>query len=173
LGTAVVNADASGTAPPTWREVSVLAATCLTGFLTMHREIWTVVDPYLADICRRRMAQLLGAPDDAELVAECALALELPIPTSAEITDWPHSECFDAAARAALAFAEQMVIDVGGVNQAMVNELLAHMNPAACYKLVYATWLFEAALRARLVLDLHVAPETLGLVVAANAGAQA
>lgn len=72
---------------------------------------WKAVDPVLLDLCRLRIATLLGA-----------IATPLAVPAGDErvvdLARWPTAPAFDATERACLAFAEQFVIDVAGLDDA-------------------------------------------------------
>ena len=86
---------------------------------------WAAVDRDLLDLCRIRIAMLLGHPD--EIVAE-------PPPDGpdprlvAELASWPTSPLFDDVQRACLAFAEQFVIDVAGIDDACAFAVVDHLG---------------------------------------------
>ena len=98
------------------RQPDVLAA-----LTEAHEASWLVTDADLLDLCRVRIAMLLGfvaglaAPDlDAERIADLATG-----PTS------PH---FTSRERAGLAFAEQFVIDVASMDDATVAALVDELG---------------------------------------------
>jgi len=77
---------------------------------------WDAVDPVLLELCRLRVAMLLGC--EAELAARtpAAVAAGLDEETVAVLADWPRSVRFGPTERAGLAFTEQFVIDVAGMD---------------------------------------------------------
>ena len=85
--------------------------------------IWAGVDPVLLELCRLRMAKLMGAA--------VAQAERSPAAVTAGLTDhhvemlprWPDDPAFTDAHRAALAFTEQWVIDHHGITDAQVAAL--------------------------------------------------
>lgn len=86
---------------------------------------WEAVDADLLDLCRMRIAMLLGHPD--EVVA-------LPPPDgpdpaqTAALASWPTSPLFDDAQRACLAFTEQFVIDVANMDDACAFAVIDHLG---------------------------------------------
>ena len=85
--------------------------------------LWDRLDPLLLELCRLRMAKLLGAP--------VALAERSPRGVAAGLTEelvdrlpgWPHDPAFTEAQRSALAFTEQFVVDHHGVTDDQVAAL--------------------------------------------------
>ena len=56
----------------------------------------------------------------------------------AELSSWPTSPLFSARERACLALAEQFVIDVNGVTDRQVDDVLEHLSSGECYAYVNA-----------------------------------
>ena len=87
--------------------------------------IWDRLDPVLLELCRLRMAKLMGAT--------VALAERSPRAVAAGLTEdlvdrlpaWPADPAFTDAHRAALAFTEQHVIDHHGTTDEQVAALHA------------------------------------------------
>jgi alkylhydroperoxidase family enzyme len=111
-----------------------------------------LVDPVVLELCRLRVAQLLGcaselavryAPEGDETMSE-ELVGALP--------QWPTSDQFDARQRAALAFAEQFVIDPKGIRGPVRDELRAQFELPEVVALTEALALFDGFTRFRLVL---------------------
>lgn len=101
------------------RPWGVLAPEATAAFAAAVVRAWETVDPALADLCRCRIAMLLGdggpAPRAGLGTAHGAQVSELP--------RWPTSERFGPAERAALAFTEQFVIDVSGMSPSVLGPL--------------------------------------------------
>lgn len=86
---------------------------------------WDAVDPDLLDLCRMRIAMLLGHHDEA--VAQPPP--EGPDPALvAELASWPTSPRFDDTQRACLAFTEQFVIDVATMDDALAFAVVDHLG---------------------------------------------
>ncbi len=80
---------------------------------------WATVDPRLLELCRLRVAMLLGC--GPELQARTAAASDTVSDELVEhLGDWPRSPRFGPSDRACLAFTEQWVIDVAGMDDATV-----------------------------------------------------
>ena len=95
-----------------------------------HAAAWRVVDPVLLELCRLRIAMLLGC--EAELAARTPAAVErgLDEATVAELAQWPTSPRFGPRERACLALCEQFVMDVAGVTDELAADVSAHLGPA-------------------------------------------
>ncbi len=92
----------------------------LTHLTAAHSAAQTAIAPRLLELCRARMATLLGG--DAPTTDHT-----IPTETYAALAQWPSSDLFDATDRACLAFTEQFVIDVASLDDptaAAVREAL-------------------------------------------------
>jgi alkylhydroperoxidase family enzyme len=116
-----------------------------------------LVDPVVLDLCRLRVAELLGCA--SELGVRYAAAVEggLTKAMVADLARWPSSERFDDAQRAAIAFAEQFVIDPQGIKGPVRDTLREHFDLPAVVALTEALALFDGFIRFRLILDLDTA----------------
>jgi alkylhydroperoxidase family enzyme len=77
---------------------------------------WACVDPVLLELCRLRIAMLLGCADEKEVRTPIAVDGGLDDATVAVLARWPYDERFGRRERACLAFTEQFVIDVAGLD---------------------------------------------------------
>jgi len=135
----------------------------LIGALTgLQRRTWDLVDPVVLELCRIRMATLLGATADAALRSTQAAAAGLSEAQVAALPSWPSSPLFSEAQRAALALAEQFLIDCQGVTDAQVQAVTEHLGASQCFVLVNALWSMEAMQRTCLVLGIEPTLETIG-----------
>jgi alkylhydroperoxidase family enzyme len=116
----------------------------------LHREAWRVADPVLLELCRLRIAQLLGC--DAEQAARTpeALAAGLEEATVAELRAWPTSSRFGPRERAGLAFCEQFMIDVAGLDDHLAMALSDELGSVAFVDFVNALLIVEQRQRLRL-----------------------
>lgn len=124
----------------------VLAATpdVLAQLTAADEAAWEAADADLLDLCRMRIAMLLGTGDeqaaphlDPELVADLAA--------------WPTSPRFDATQRACLAFTEQWVIDVAGIDDATALAVVDHLGGEGFANFVHGLLVVEQRQRLRLV----------------------
>lgn len=111
-----------------------------------------VVDPALLELCRLRVATLVGSPAASLERRPEAAAAGFDEAKVAVLAAWPSDPSFSAAERAALAYAEQLVLDAQGVDDAQSAELVGLLGAPAVLVLTYACGLFETRQRAELVL---------------------
>lgn len=107
------------------------------------------VDPVLLELCRVRIAQLLGA--DA--------ATATPVPGSADaaakiaaLAAYPTSPLFSDHERTCLNYAEQYVIDVHSLTDADAEAVKRGMSDAEFVGFTVALGMFEGLTRFRLIL---------------------
>lgn len=112
-----------------------------------------LVDPVVLELCRVRIAQLHGDAAEAArrtpegLAAGCGGELFEALPR------WPADPAFTAVQRAALAVAEQFVVDAHGVTDEQVAELVDHLGAGATVAFTAAVGLFDGFTRFRRVLQ--------------------
>ena len=103
-------------------------------------------DARVLDLCRLRMATLLGMSPPSPKVAS---ADEV-----AELAQWPTSPRFDERDRAALAFAEQWLIDASEVTDADAARVREHYTDPEVAAFTMGIAVCEALLRTELTLGL-------------------
>jgi alkylhydroperoxidase family enzyme len=111
-----------------------------------------VVDPIVLELCRLRIAQLLGASEESSRRTPAALAAGLDEQMVSELQQWPTSDRFDARLRSCLGYAEQVLVDAQGVTDEQAAAVVASVGDAGLLVLSYACGFFETNARARLVL---------------------
>jgi AhpD family alkylhydroperoxidase len=111
-----------------------------------------LVDPVVLDLCRLRVAQVLGCRAELARRTAEAVAAGLTEEQAARVADWPSAECFTDAQRAALAFAEQFVIDPHGIAGPIRDDLREHYPLPEVVALTEALALFDGFQRLQLVL---------------------
>lgn len=110
----------------------------------LYEGLWDAgVEPETLELCRLRMATLIGAAAEPAVDAELVAALP----------SWPTAPAFTDAQRAALAFAEQYVIDPHGFTDADGARLQEHFTDEQLATLTIAVATFDALARARAVLS--------------------
>ena len=114
----------------------------------LARAMWShpATDARVLDLCRLRMATLLGM---SQQPPEVATAEEV-----AELAQWPSSPRFDDRDRAALAFAEQWLIDASGVSDADAARVRAHFTDPQVAAFTMGIAVCEALLRTELTLGI-------------------
>lgn len=107
--------------------------------------IWDqdVIDAATLELCRLRIAQLLGA-DATPLRVDAQLADALP--------QWPTDARFDPRLRAVLGFAEQVLFDAQEVTDEQAREVIDAVGEDGLLVLTYACGIFETTQRAELIL---------------------
>lgn len=115
-----------------------------------HVTAWAATDGRRLELCRVRMAMLLGCTWEATTPTEGA---GVPSEVLAALPRWTTDDRFDAADRACLAFAEQYLVDVAGLDDATVEDLRAHLGDDATASFVHALLVVEQRIRLRLVWD--------------------
>jgi alkylhydroperoxidase family enzyme len=120
---------------------------------------WDETDPVLLELCRLRMATLLGFPSEQARRTARARASGLEEPKVAELAAWPTSPRFTARERACLTLAEQFVVDANGVTEEHVADVTDHLGAEGCYAFVQALSVVETFQRACLTLGIETIPD--------------
>jgi len=118
----------------------------------LHRESWAAVDPVILELCRLRIAMLLGDQEEQARRSPGATAAGFDEAKAGELARWADSPRFSAAERACLAFAEQFVVQVSGMTEADTGAVLEHLSPAQLYGLATAILALDGHQRLRLAL---------------------
>ena len=116
----------------------------------LERAAWSAVDPVLLELCRVRIAMLLGCADEARARSEEAIAAGLEEAVLADLSLWPTSPRFGARERACLAFCEQFVIDVAGLDDDLAFAVSEHLGSQGLADFTAALLVVEQRQRLRL-----------------------
>jgi alkylhydroperoxidase family enzyme len=109
------------------------------------------ISPLLLELCRLRIAQLLG----------CEVALVHRTPEAVAGLDenlvsllprWPTDTSFSDRERVCLGYAEQLLIDAQGVSDQEADRVIDAVGQGGFLVLTYACGLFETTQRARLTI---------------------
>ena len=152
--------------PTDWNELAAIAREPIEQYVALHQLIDESVDPVIVELCRLRIAGLVGARGQLTLRRPKAAAAGLTEDKIAALAQWPESPLFSAAERACLALAEQFCIGAFTVTDADVSAVLEHLDAHQCYALVNGIWVIEALARMSVVMGIEPDPHTLGLVPA-------
>jgi len=106
---------------------------------------WTrrLVDPVVLELCRLRVAQLLGARHPQSLRTPEALAAGLSEDRVAVLPSWWSHQGFSATERACLRFAEQFVLDAKGITDADAAAVVGALGDAGTVAFVEALAIFD------------------------------
>jgi len=116
-----------------------------------------VVDPVLLELCRLRVAALLGCARELELRRPEAAGAGLGEKKIAALDDWRRSSVFSPVERACLAFAEKFVLEPHGLSDEDAAAVSAHLSAAEMVAFTEALALFDGFARFQILLG--VAPE--------------
>jgi alkylhydroperoxidase family enzyme len=110
------------------------------------------IGPLLLELCRLRIAQLLGC--EAALVHRTseAVAAGLDENLVSSLSQWPTDARFSDQARACLGYAEQLLMDAQGVSDREADRVMDAVGQGGFLVLTYACGLFETTQRARLTI---------------------
>jgi alkylhydroperoxidase family enzyme len=116
--------------------------------------IWnqTLVSPTILELCRLRIAQILGCAAAVEYRTPRAIADRFDEALVDSLTSWPTSGRFDRRLRACIGYAEQLLIDAQEVPDELCRAVIDEVGEGGFLLLTYACGLFETTQRARLVL---------------------
>ncbi|MEX0666547.1 MAG: carboxymuconolactone decarboxylase family protein [Acidimicrobiia bacterium] len=106
-----------------------------------------LIDPVVLELCRLRVAQLLGCESELAVRTRPAVEAGLTDKHVSRLSEWPTAECFTDGQRAALGYSEQFVLDPHGVDDAMRADLHEHFSSAEVVALTEALALFDGFTR--------------------------
>jgi alkylhydroperoxidase family enzyme len=110
---------------------------------------WQITDSRLLDLCRLRVAQMVGARAEIAGAGEQLLM---------DLEDWPSSSAFSRRERAALSFAEQYHLDHKRITGEQREELARHLSRREVVNFVWALHMNDAYARVLSLLDIEPDP---------------
>ena len=110
---------------------------------------WQITDSHLLNLCRLRLAQMVGAR------AETASADQILL---AELEGWRSSSAFSERERAALSYAEQYHVDHRRITDEQEEELARHLSRREVVNFVWALHMNDAYTRLLSLLDIEPDP---------------
>ena len=123
-----------------------------------YRDFYTVfwtrrlLDPVVLELCRLRVAQLLGCDSEQRVRYAPARDAGLTEDQVASLPRWPQGPSFTDAQRAALGFAEQFVLDVHGIDHEQRDAVIDHFTLPGLVALCEALAVMDGFCRFRTVL---------------------
>lgn len=123
------------------------------------------VEPTLLELCRVRIAQLVGSTFDQSLRYRPAAAAGLTDEKTTRVSQYATSPEFSERERTALAFAEQFVMQSSAITDEEVAELQRHLTPEEFIYFVKALNVMDQFSRANSAFGLRAPttpPPTMG-----------
>jgi len=116
--------------------------------------LWSqsLVSQITLELCRLRIAALLGCEAALRHRTPEALTAGLDETVVASLPQWPTDPDFDSCLRACLGYTEQLLIDAQGVSDELASVVIDEIGEGGFLVLTYACGLFETTQRARLIL---------------------
>lgn len=110
------------------------------------------VGPLLLELCRLRIAQLLGC--DAALTHRTPEAVDAGLDENLvrSLSRWPTDSRFTEHERTCLGYAEQLLIDAQSVSDDDADRVMEAVGQGGFLVLTYACGLFETTQRARMTI---------------------
>ena len=118
--------------------------------IASHEAAWSATSPRLLELCRVRIAMLLGC--EAEVAARTT-GSGVDSNLMSAVSSWPSDPRFDALDRACLAFTEQFVIDVASIDDDTVAAMHEYLTGDGVHNFVNALLVVEQRIRLRLIWD--------------------
>jgi alkylhydroperoxidase family enzyme len=152
-----VAAPASAEGETTWDRVIDHRPAYAAAFRDVEAALWgqDVLDPGILELCRLRIAQLLGADGDLRVRTPAAAAAAGRLDESLidVLAQWPTAPGFSEQQRSCLGYAEQVLVDAQGVTDELAAEVVEAVGEGGFLVLTYACGFFETTQRARLLLE--------------------
>ncbi|HXQ59113.1 MAG TPA: carboxymuconolactone decarboxylase family protein [Acidimicrobiales bacterium] len=125
-------------------------------FRDFSARLWdpAVLDPVVTELCRLRVARLLGCEGELAVRSRPAVEGGLSEAVVGNLASWPTSPDYDETARACLGFTEQFVLDPAGIGSADRAAVRAAVGFARLVGLTQAVAAFDGFVRFRLVLGI-------------------
>jgi alkylhydroperoxidase family enzyme len=122
-------------------------------FRDADASMWRSVDPGILELCRLRMAMILGSESDLAFRQPEARERGVGEDKVSRLTQWPTDPVFTAGERACIELAEQYVIDPKGITPSMVEHATDALSPEGYAKMLSALGLLDGIIRFRIVLQ--------------------
>ncbi len=154
---------ASAAGAGAWQAVRAVAPEAWDALVRMRVETCGLASPVLVELCRLRLATLLGS--DVERRARCprARAAGLDEDRIAALPLWPTDSRFSDLERAAIRFTEEYAMDVNAISDEAVDDLVGHLGVEQTYAFVCALWTVDAVQRAWMVMGIDDGLDALAL----------
>lgn len=111
---------------------------------------WATVDPVILELCRLRIATLLGCDHELHTRMPRATQAGLDEAKIAELGRWPTSSLYSEWERTCLTLCEQFVLDVSGIDDELALAVGDRLGPQGLRDLLTALLVVEQRQRLRL-----------------------
>ncbi len=134
-------------------------------YRAFYAVFWTdsLLDPVVLELCRLRVAQLLRCESEERVRYAPAREAGLTEEQIGRLRDWTSDPSFTDAQRAALAFAEQFVLDPHGVDDDCRDAVIDHVGLPGLVALCESLACFDGFCRFRTILGVE-APDDVQVV---------
>ena len=116
-----------------------------------RQRAWELVDPILLELCRLRIAMLLGCRAEFASRTPAAVAAGLDEASVDVLSRWMTSPLFGPRERACLAFTEQFVVDVAGLDDATAGAVRHELGEQGLVDFVNALLVVEQRQRLHVI----------------------
>jgi len=116
----------------------------------MRDASWATVDPAVLELCRLRIAALLGCDHELQVRTPRAVQAGLDEEKIAELSRWPTSPLYSEWERTCLAMCEQFVLDVSGIDDELALAVGERLGPQGLRDFLTALLVVEQRQRLRL-----------------------
>ncbi|CAN5272872.1 hypothetical protein BH09ACT6_BH09ACT6_23330 [soil metagenome] len=125
---------------------------------SMLEVAWSSQDPVELELCRLRIAALLGDPVGLAARTPLARAAGLTEDTIDELATWWRSDTFTAREKARLAYTEQFVVSVSSMGDEEIAALLEGDDYRAVYDFTMAIYVLDMTTRVSLMTRAVLSP---------------
>ena len=112
----------------------------------IHGLAWAVVDPELLDLCRLRVAMLLGCRSELEI-----LNSDLSSEKVASLSQWSSSSLFNECEMSCLRFTEEFIVDVSSIPDSSAFAVRDRLGDEGFVNFVNALLVVEQRIRLQIV----------------------
>ncbi len=112
----------------------------------IHGLAWAVVNPALLDLCRLRVAMLLGCRSELEI-----LNSDLSSEKVASLSQWSSSSLFNECEMSCLRFTEEFIVDVSSIPDSSAFAVRDHLGDEGFVNFVNALLVVEQRIRLQIV----------------------
>ena len=125
-------------------------------FAAYYGQLWSdrLVDPVLLELCRLRIAQLLGDAEQQMMRYRTALDAGLTEEKIGALAQYPSSTLYSEHERTCLGYAEQYLMDVHSISDADADRVKTQMTEPEFVAFTVALGLLEGVGRFRLMFGL-------------------
>jgi alkylhydroperoxidase family enzyme len=103
----------------------------------------SLIGARVTELCRVRIAQILGNPEEILAVSRCALEAGVSRTQLDAVSDWLESDVFDDTQKACLEFAEYFCYSAESITDEQVARVSEHLSAEQVFALTIALWMSD------------------------------